>query len=84
MTELFLILRQRDQIKLNESEIDRHKREKNELQDQLSRYREGGDRWEKNLRKTINNLKQEKTAWESEAKELRARDRERKVNRLST
>lgn len=70
---------QRDQIKRNEQEIDRHKREKREMQNQIDRYREGGDNYSSNMRQQIHRMRQEKAAWLAEAQELRIKDAENKV-----
>jgi len=70
---------QRDQIKRNEQEIERHKREKREMQNQIDRYREGGDNYSVNMRQQIHKMRQEKAAWLAEAQELRNKDAENKV-----
>ncbi|CAG7847255.1 SubName: Full=Uncharacterized protein {ECO:0000313/EMBL:CCA69400.1} [Serendipita indica DSM 11827] len=70
--------RMRDQIKRNEQEIERHKREKRDMQIQIDRYREGGDNYSVNMSRQINRMKQEKQAWLAEAQDLRARDAENK------
>ncbi|KIM34042.1 hypothetical protein M408DRAFT_5422 [Serendipita vermifera MAFF 305830] len=70
--------RMRDQIKRNEQEIERHKREKREMQNQIDRYREGGDNYSSNMRQQIHKMRQEKAAWLAEAQELRIKDAENK------
>lgn len=70
---------QRDQIRRNEQEIERHKREKREMQNQIDKYREGGDNYSSNMRQQIHKMRQEKAAWLAEAQELRNKDAENKV-----
>jgi len=70
---------QRDQIRRNEQEIERHKREKREMQNQIDKYREGGDNYSSNMRQQIHKMRQEKAAWLAEAQELRNKDKDNKV-----
>jgi hypothetical protein len=49
------------------------------MQNQIDKYREGGDNYSSNMRQQIHKMRQEKAAWLAEAQELRNKDAENKV-----
>lgn len=50
------------------------------MQNQIDRYRKGGDNYSVNMRSQLNKMKQEKQAWLNEAQDLRTRDTENKAS----